>query len=206
MNEVSIARLKSERLKKKKTQKDVADFLGLTKQAVQRYESGLSTPKLETWVKLADFFGVDVGYLQGLTNLKNRESAKENFLKTVTEDSNAFIERKYSVLDPFITMNAEKYDSTIKLLQEHFNIDNEDYDEVNILQKRRMAWIVESVMDTPTQIKNSSSTDDIDRFIDVMITAVNDWYEPNQPAKSDNVTNYKSRYLTESQNKKASDN
>lgn len=68
MNEISMARLKSERLKKKKTQKDVADFLGMTKQAVQRYESGLSTPKLETWKKLADYFGVDVGYLQGFAS------------------------------------------------------------------------------------------------------------------------------------------
>lgn len=70
MNEIWASRLKSERLKKKKTQKDIADFLGMTKQAVQRYESSLSIPKLATWEKLADYFGVPVSYLMGLSNSK----------------------------------------------------------------------------------------------------------------------------------------
>ncbi|CAK1224862.1 Transcriptional regulator [Fructobacillus fructosus] len=55
-----LNRLKELRLEHNLTQKDIADYLGLTKQAVQRYESGLSTPKLATWQKLADFFGVSV--------------------------------------------------------------------------------------------------------------------------------------------------
>ena len=70
MNEIWASRLKSERLKKKKTQKDIADFLGMTKQAVQRYESSLSIPKLATWEKLADYFDVPVSYLMGLSNSK----------------------------------------------------------------------------------------------------------------------------------------
>lgn len=79
MNRLSMDRLKSERIKNKKTQKDIADYLGMTKQAVQRYESGLSTPKLQTWQKLADYFGVSVPYLQGLSDdladLKSWEEA-----------------------------------------------------------------------------------------------------------------------------------
>ncbi|USS92007.1 helix-turn-helix transcriptional regulator [Fructobacillus americanaquae] len=58
-------RLKELRKEKGVSQKYVADFLGLTKQAVQRYESGLSTPKLETWQKLAEFFDVSVLKLIG---------------------------------------------------------------------------------------------------------------------------------------------
>lgn len=182
-------------------------FDSITDATLSNYENEKREPKLETWVKLADYFGVDVGYLQGLSDFENRSSAKDNFLKNVKEDSDAFIERKYSVLDPFIAMDAKKHDQTIRLLQEHLGLGDDYYDNVNIIQKRRMAWIIESIMDTPTQINNTSVTDDVDRFIDVMITAVNDWYEPTQPAKSDNVTNYKSRYPVKSnaQNKKASD-
>ena len=182
-------------------------FDSITDATLSNYENEKREPKLETWVKLADYFGVDVGYLQGWSDFENRSSAKDNFLKNVEEDSDAFIERKYSVLDPFIAMDAKKHDQTIRLLQEHLGFSDDYYDNVNIIQKRRMAWIIESVMDTPTQINNTSVTDDVDRFIDVMITAVNDWYEPNQPAKSDNVTNYKSRYPVKpnSQNKKAPD-
>ena len=33
-----------------------------------KYERGERNPKLETWIKLADFFGVSVSYLQGISN------------------------------------------------------------------------------------------------------------------------------------------
>lgn len=99
MNEKSIARLKSERLKKKKTQKDVADFLGLTKQAVQRYESGLSTPKLKTWIKLADYFKVPVGYLQGLTDIKEYHLYEDyNYHQDLLKNNSSFREN-VSLLD-----------------------------------------------------------------------------------------------------------
>lgn len=87
MNERSSFRLKYERLRRKKTQKDVADFLGLTKQAVQRYESGLSTPKLETWQKLADYFDVDAGYLQGLTDIKDPRTISKLEFSTVVKNT-----------------------------------------------------------------------------------------------------------------------
>ncbi len=34
---------------------------------ISRWERGENEPKLETWVKLADFFNVPVPYLQGIT-------------------------------------------------------------------------------------------------------------------------------------------
>ena len=58
-------RINELRLNNNKTQKDIADYLGLTEQAIAYYEKGKRTPKPETWQALADFFGVSVLYLQG---------------------------------------------------------------------------------------------------------------------------------------------
>lgn len=49
------------------SQSDVAKAINVTRQAISLYETGDREPKLETWQKLANFFGVSVSYLQGLT-------------------------------------------------------------------------------------------------------------------------------------------
>ena len=58
-------RIKILRLVNNKTQKDIADYLGLTESAIAYYEKGKRTPKPETWQALADYFNVSVPYLQG---------------------------------------------------------------------------------------------------------------------------------------------
>ncbi|GAP01802.1 DNA-binding helix-turn-helix protein [Fructobacillus fructosus] len=42
---------------------------------ISNYENGKREPKLATWQKLADFFGVSVAYLQGLTNSKYQDAS-----------------------------------------------------------------------------------------------------------------------------------
>lgn len=74
------------RKKNKVSQGDVAKALNVTRQAISQYETGDREPKLETWKKLADFFGVSVPYLQGLTIdrydvLKVLNSAYYDFFK-----------------------------------------------------------------------------------------------------------------------------
>ena len=74
------------RKKSKVSQGDVAKALNVTRQAISQYETGDREPKLETWKKLADFFGVSVPYLQGLTIdrydvLKVLNSAYYDFFK-----------------------------------------------------------------------------------------------------------------------------
>lgn len=60
-------RIKQLRLEQHKTQKEVGKAIGLSDRAIAHYEKGIREPKLETWVKLADFFNVPVSYLQGIT-------------------------------------------------------------------------------------------------------------------------------------------
>lgn len=45
---------------------NLANNTGLAVSTISQYETGKRNPKLETWIKLADYFGVSAGYLQGI--------------------------------------------------------------------------------------------------------------------------------------------
>ena len=58
-----VQRLKEIRAKKDISQSSLADFVGLSQQAIAKWETGKATPDPEMLVKLADFFGVTIDYL-----------------------------------------------------------------------------------------------------------------------------------------------
>lgn len=64
-------KLKSLRLEKKLTQKQVADRIGLAISAVSSYESGSRYPSYEVLVQLARIFHVTTDYLLGMTDKRN---------------------------------------------------------------------------------------------------------------------------------------
>ena len=66
-------RLKECRKNINKTQREVADDLGLTGIGYQRYEINKSEPKMETLSKLADYFDVSVDYLMGRSSNPQRQ-------------------------------------------------------------------------------------------------------------------------------------
>ena len=78
-------RLKELRLNNNKTQKDIADYLGLTEQAIAYYEKGKRTPKPETWRALADYFDVSVPYLRGATTYEILDLSEKGLYGYVTE-------------------------------------------------------------------------------------------------------------------------
>ena len=59
-------RIKELRERKGIGQKELAEKIKVTQQTISLYENGSREPRLETWQKLADFFGVSVPYLQGI--------------------------------------------------------------------------------------------------------------------------------------------
>lgn len=59
-------RIKQVRKERKETLQQVADAVGLSNGTIANYENGKREPNLETWIKLANHFGVSVGYLQGV--------------------------------------------------------------------------------------------------------------------------------------------
>lgn len=58
-------RLKELRKAKGLTQHQLANELGVTRQAISLYEKGDREPKISTLIKLADYFDVSVDYLIG---------------------------------------------------------------------------------------------------------------------------------------------
>lgn len=68
----NMNRIRKCRQNKKLTLKQLSEELAkqdlkISADALGKYERGEREPKLETWIKLADFFGVSVSYLQGIT-------------------------------------------------------------------------------------------------------------------------------------------
>lgn len=59
------ARLKSLRTQYRKTQQDIADVLGISKQGYAKYENDLGEPDNSTLTILADYFDVSTDYLLG---------------------------------------------------------------------------------------------------------------------------------------------
>lgn|GEM_PF-102704 len=55
----------------KLSQKEIADYLGVTRQAVASYESGKREPDYGTLIKLSDFYGVSVDSLLGRSQCKD---------------------------------------------------------------------------------------------------------------------------------------
>ncbi|GAA5350885.1 helix-turn-helix domain-containing protein [Streptococcus uberis] len=66
-------RLKSLRLEKKLTQKEIAQKLNISQQAYGQWETGKLNPKKETIQMFADFFNVSNDYLLGTTDKKDEE-------------------------------------------------------------------------------------------------------------------------------------
>ncbi|CAK1226944.1 Transcriptional regulator [Fructobacillus cardui] len=62
---MSKNRLKELRKEKGYTLNDIAQAIGIKRGTFNNYENGKTEPKLETWEKLAKFYGVTPAYLVG---------------------------------------------------------------------------------------------------------------------------------------------
>lgn len=60
------------RLERKLTQKQIAEGIGITEQAYQRYEYGKVIPSATVLIALADYFDVSLDYLCGRSDVPER--------------------------------------------------------------------------------------------------------------------------------------
>lgn len=94
-----INRIKQLRLEKGLSQRKLAEETGISQQSLSFYEKGDRRPKIETWQKLADYFDVSVGYLQGV------------------EDTNYSYNLAFSkILDKYDGVSSLKKDEKVKLV------------------------------------------------------------------------------------------
>ena len=86
-------RIRELRAERGLTLANLANNTGLAVSTISQYETGKRNPKLETWIKLADYFGVSVGYLQGIEEKSQTDAGrqqrwnkrKEKITKTLRE-------------------------------------------------------------------------------------------------------------------------
>lgn len=72
------ARMKALREEHELTQKEIADFLGVTPKAVSFYELEQRSPSWDMVVKLAEKYDVTTDYLLGKSDIRNFEKQKES--------------------------------------------------------------------------------------------------------------------------------
>lgn len=68
--------LKSERKKRKLNQRQLAHIIGVNQTLISRYESGQNFPKLDTFLKLAEFFNWDISNNVNFLFLKYKKNLK----------------------------------------------------------------------------------------------------------------------------------
>lgn len=91
--------IRLERKEQKKLLKDVSKELQIPINTLSNYERGDREPKLETWIKLADYFKVPVGYLQGLTDIKEYHLYEDHDYHQDLLKNNSSFRENVSLLD-----------------------------------------------------------------------------------------------------------
>lgn len=94
------------------TIQQVADGIGVSNGTISRYEKGTREPKLETWIKLADFFGVSVSYLQGISNYASADEKEINRLRSLAFRSGKKVDLK--LLEKVHDMRAVSMSEALK--------------------------------------------------------------------------------------------
>lgn len=85
-------RIRELRQDKKMTLKELGEAIGLAPNTISQYENGIREPKLKTWQKLADYFDVSIGYLQGVSSDDTEKEIIEKYQKRLIRDLDLIID------------------------------------------------------------------------------------------------------------------
>nr|DAS07261.1 MAG TPA: repressor protein [Caudoviricetes sp.] len=137
-------RIVSLRNEKNITQSQLAEELNISPSAIGMYEQGRRKPSYELLEEICDYFNVDMDYLMGRSDIKNRYQAG---LKYDWEDKNEEKENNiFSKLTDEELAKLEKFKnmSTVMFMNEGNDISDEDketlataYAEVLISQRKK---------------------------------------------------------------------
>ena len=81
MNIYVSERLKEFRRRKKKTQEELANHLGISVQAVSKWERGESYPDITLLPSIASYYGVSIDELFGVSKIENEKRIEEYHIK-----------------------------------------------------------------------------------------------------------------------------
>ena len=84
------------RTEKKRTQQQVADYLGITRPAYTAYEKGNRSPDYDLLVKLANYFDVSTDYLLGKKNNKDNKEYNEEFEAWINDPRSKILFKEFN--------------------------------------------------------------------------------------------------------------
>ena len=113
-------RLKELRNQRGLTLDDIEAQTGIKRGTYSNYENNKTEPKLATWQKLADFFGVSVTYLQGISKIKNA-SDLEKIADIISKTKSPEIVKKQYEVIPQNEMVSSAYEATMKQFNEFYS-------------------------------------------------------------------------------------
>lgn len=98
------------REKKGLTQQELANAIGISKSAIANYECGLRKPKKDnTWIKIANFFGVTVDYLMGIEKDTSPDSPHVIAADTITTDGEPIVIHSHKTENPIDEVDFALY-------------------------------------------------------------------------------------------------
>ena len=71
------------RTKYRLSQKEIGDIVGISSQAISKWEAGISQPDNESLIKLANYFDVSTDYLLGNSEKENQTITYDNELEKI---------------------------------------------------------------------------------------------------------------------------
>ena len=150
MNNYFGENIRSLRKQREMTQEALADFLGVSFQAVSKWERGESYPDIELLPVIADFFEVSTDYLLGVDKAKS----EEEILAYIDRFDNG----KYKSSEGSLSFMAEafgKYPSDFRILVRYMNaLMDDDLRSNNYLKdKKEIMAIYERIQDFCTSDK-----------------------------------------------------
>lgn len=76
-------RIKELRKQRKITLQQLSEQTGISVSSLSAYENNRRSPKIENWIKLADFFNVPVSYIQGMSLTPYLQGINDGFMEIV---------------------------------------------------------------------------------------------------------------------------
>ncbi|UEG66456.1 helix-turn-helix transcriptional regulator [Weissella sagaensis] len=166
-------RLKELRTKKGLTLQELSKEVNISFGALGNYENERREPKLATWKKLADYFGVSVGYLQGVSDVKVRfeDRVKDSDVLNITnkvQNKETLNDKEFNFfMDMFDSESLNEASNIIsavdRLIHPYSDLSSNDFPDLLISDTalKLIELIIDSASDNSRNRKKARSKDEI---------------------------------------------
>ncbi|CAK1249386.1 Predicted transcriptional regulator [Fructobacillus cardui] len=220
-----LNRIKELRLEHNLTLKELSEKTGISDVNLSRYERGIVSPRPNMWQKLADFFNVSLGYIQGTNDIKTKFWFEDyDFHQAWMQSDKAREAVKNSSGIEYDSPEKYEYDEKIgrndiyinqfHLLKKMFFYGNDSYDgllnkqtTVNLVKSINLVFtnaleIEEDIRNCDVEEPTSYINQEVNKYVD-LIKKYNPWWtnysDLNIALTNDKDVFYKETKLSDNQ-------